>query len=48
MSMNVSGEAEGTGVLNIEAANEGLDTELHLTINGGSIHIWAAMCRGGM
>ena len=41
MSMNVSGEAEGTGVLNIEAANEGLDTELHLTINGGSIHIRA-------
>ncbi len=35
MSMNVSGETEGTGVLNITASNEGLDTELHLTINGG-------------
>ena len=36
MSMNVTGD---TGVLNISAANEGLDTELHLTINGGNIHI---------
>ena len=36
MSMNVDGD---TGVLNITAANEGLDTELHLTINGGNIHI---------
>lgn len=39
MSMNVSGEAQDTGVLNIDAANEGLDTELHLTINGGVINI---------
>ena len=36
MSMNVDGD---TGVLNINAANEGLDTELHLTINGGKINI---------
>jgi hypothetical protein len=36
MSMNVMGD---TGVLNIVAANEGLDTELHLTINGGHINI---------
>ena len=35
MSMNVGGE----GVLRIEADNEGLDSELHLTINGGEIYI---------
>ena len=39
MSMNVNGEAQGTGVLNIDAENEGLDSELHLTINGGNINI---------
>ena len=36
MSMNVHGN---TGVLNINAANEGLDTEMHLSINGGHINI---------
>ena len=41
MSMNVSGDKEGTGVLNIYAENEGLDTELHLTINGGNINIFS-------
>ncbi len=41
MSMNVDGESGGTGVLNIIADNEGLDTELHLTINGGKINIQA-------
>ena len=35
MSMNV----DGTGELYIDAENEGLDSELHLTINGGEIHI---------
>lgn len=39
MSMNVSGESKNTGVLNINAKNEGLDSELHLTINGGNINI---------
>ena len=39
MSMNVNGGEAGTGVLNITADNEGLDTELHLTINGGTINI---------
>lgn len=39
MSMNVDGGEKGNGVLNIQAENEGLDTELHLTINGGEIHI---------
>ena len=41
MSMNVDGGALGTGVLNITAENEGLDSELHLTINGGNINIRA-------
>ena len=35
MSMNVF----GPGYLELNAANEGLDTELHLTINGGNITI---------
>ena len=39
MSMNVGGGAENSGVLTINAENEGLDSELHLTINGGIIHI---------
>ena len=39
MSMNVGGGEDGRGVLNITADNEGLDTELHLTINGGNINI---------
>ena len=39
MSMNVNGGEEGTGVLNIQAENEGLGSEYHLTINGGNINI---------
>lgn len=39
MSLNVNGETEGSGTLDITADNEGLDTELHLTINGGNINI---------
>lgn len=38
-SMNVNGGTEGTGKLYIEAENEGLDSELHLTVNGGNIYI---------
>lgn len=38
-TMNVSGGQQGNGVLNINAENEGLDSELHLTINGGIINI---------
>lgn len=41
MSMNIDGETEGTGSLSITAENEGLDTELHLTISGGQISIQA-------
>lgn len=39
MSMNIFGETDGSGVLNINAENEGLDSELHLTIHGGEINI---------
>ena len=39
MSMNIYGEDEGSGILNINAENEGLDSELHLTINSGNINI---------
>ncbi len=41
MSMNIGGEAEETGLLSITAENEGLDSELHLTVNGGQISIQA-------
>ena len=38
-TININGGAEGTGKLYIEAENEGLGSELHLTINGGNIYI---------
>ena len=41
MTMNVGSEPEGTGILNITAENEGLDSELHLTVNGGNLNIQA-------
>jgi len=37
MSMNVS----GPGSLELTADNEGLGTEMHLTVNGGNIHIYS-------
>ncbi len=40
-SLNINGGAEGTGILHIHATNEGLDSELHLTINGGWITIFS-------
>lgn len=39
MSMNISGGELGDGKLNINAENEGLDSEMHLTINSGNISI---------
>ncbi len=39
MSMNIGGGSKSNGVLNINAENEGLGTELHLTVNGGIINI---------
>ena len=41
MSMNVNGESNNAGQLIINADNEGLDTEMHLTINGGNIIIYS-------
>ena len=38
-TMNINGGTKGNGILNITAENEGLDSELHLTINGGTINI---------
>lgn len=39
MTMNVSGEKKGNGTLTITAQNEGLDSERHLTLNGGTVNI---------
>lgn len=39
MTMNIDGEEENSGVLNVNAENEGIDSEMHLTINGGIINI---------
>jgi len=41
MSMNIDGGPAGDGVLTVIADNEGIDTELHLTINGGVVRIYA-------
>ncbi len=42
VSMNVNGGERGTGVLNITSSTfEGLDSELHLTVNGGVINIYS-------
>ncbi len=42
VSMNIEGDAAGAGVLNITSTTyEGLDDELHLTINGGNINIYS-------
>ena len=42
MSMNISGETKESGILNIKADNEGIGTELHLTINSGNINVFSA------
>lgn len=39
VSMRVDGGPEGTGVLNITSGFEGLDSELHLALDGGCINI---------
>lgn len=38
-TLNLNGGSNGDGILNIKAENEGLDSELHLTVNGGVINI---------
>ena len=40
-SMAIQGEARGTGVLNITAGYEGMNSELHLTVNGGNVNIFS-------
>lgn len=40
-SMNIHAEKNGAGALHITATNEGLDSEMHLTVNGGNISITA-------
>jgi len=39
MSMHIAAEEKGTGTLHITAENEGLGSEMHLTIDGGNILI---------
>ena len=38
-TMNIAGEEAGTGVLEITSGNEGLNSELHLTIDSGTVNI---------
>lgn len=38
-TLNMGGGEKNTGVLNIKADNEGLDSEMHLTVSGGIINI---------
>ena len=40
-TINIDGGENDDGILNINAENEGLDSELHMTINGGIINITA-------
>lgn len=42
VSMEISGEDKGDGVLNITAEKEGLGSEMHLTIHSGNINIQSA------
>ena len=39
--MNIYGEPENSGILNVTADFEGISTEKHITINGGNIFIVA-------
>lgn len=41
VSMNINGQEKSTGTLNITSGFEGLDDELHLTIDSGNINIYA-------
>lgn len=42
VSMNINGEEKNSGILNIRSTTfEGLDSELHLTINGANINIYS-------
>ena len=39
VSMNIDGEEKDNGILNLTADREGIESEMHLTINGGIINI---------
>lgn len=39
MSMNISGEDAGNGQLYLRSKNEGISTDMHLTIDGGEFYI---------
>ena len=39
VSLNINGEPNNTGVLNVNADFEGISSNLHITINGGNINI---------
>ena len=39
MSMVIEGEQEGTGILTVSSSFEGIDSELHMAINGGKITV---------
>ena len=41
MSMNIYGEPENSGILNVTADFEGISTEKHISVNGGNIFIVA-------
>ena len=42
VSFNINGETQGNGKLTVNATNEGIESGLHLTINGGHITINSA------
>lgn len=40
-SLNISGQEKGNGVLNVTSGFEGLNSELHLSINSGNVNIFS-------
>lgn len=42
VSMNINGEEKGNGQLTVNADNEGIETYMHLTINGGVLTVNSA------
>mgnify|MGYP006923357912 CR=1 FL=1 len=48
MTLNISGGEKGNGIFNINGENEGIGTEMHLSLNGGKINIkiFCKFCRG--
>ena len=42
VSFTINGEEAGNGILKVTADNEGISSNLHMTVNGGEIHISSA------